>query len=409
VSRVARRSFASLAVPNYRRFFAGQLVSVSGNWMQMVAETWLLLSLTGSGVVVGTAFALQFLPIMLFAPWGGLLADRLPKRQVLMATQAAMTVPALILFALVTAGAVEVWMVMALILVRGAVNALDNPTRQSFVIEMVGPDRVVNAVGLNSLLIHSARIVGPALASVVIALFGVAPCFALNALSFAAMLVALAGMDRGALSPSPPATREPAPIRSALRYVAADRRLAVPLALMAVVGTLGFNFQVVLPLLARFTFHGDASAYAALLAAMGAGAVLGALASGVRQQASLVALTGWAAAFGVLTLLVASAPTIELAALGLVPVGATTVLFAAGCNSALQLAAAPSMRGRVMALYAVVFLGSAPIGGPLAGWLSEAVDPRAGLVLAGLAGLAAAAGARAYAVTSAAKASNVAM
>ncbi len=375
--------------------------------MQLVGETWLLLNLTGSGVVVGLAFALQFLPIMLFAPWGGLLADRIPKRRLLSATQAAMALPALALFALVSFGAVRPWMVLALILVRGSVNAVDNPARQSFVIEMVGPDRVVNAVSLNSMLIQSARIVGPAVAGLVIAAFGVGPCFALNAASFGAMLVALRGMDESALSPSPAPARERAPIRSALRYVASERRLLVPLALMAVVSTLGFNFQVVLPLLARFSFHGDASAYATLLAAMGAGAIGGALASSARKRVTLAALTGWAAAFGALTLVVAAAPTLPLAAAALVPVGAATVMFAAGCNSTLQLASDPSMRGRVMALYAVVFLGSGPIGGPLAGWLSESIGPRAGLVMAGLAGLAAAAGASSYAATrSRAKASK---
>jgi MFS family permease len=377
--------------------------------MQMVAETWLLLNLTGSGVVIGLAFALQFLPIMLFAPWGGVIADRLPKRRVLMVTQAAMALPALALFALVTTGAVATWMVLALILARGSVNAIDNPTRQSFVIEMVGPGRVVNAVGLNSVLIHSSRIIGPAIAGGVIAAFGVGPCFAINALSFIAMLVALRRMDPGALAPSPAAPRGPSPVRSALRYVRRDRRLLVPLGLMAVVSTLGFNFPVVLPLLARFTFDGGASAYAVLLSAMGAGAVVGALVTGSRARVSLGWIIGWAAAFGSLSLVVAGAPSLPLAAAALVPVGASTVLFAAGVNSTLQLEAEPHMRGRVMALYAVVFLGSTPIGGPVAGWVAQSIDPRAGLVLAGLSGLVAAGGARFYvAVTSRANSSKAA-
>ena len=184
MSAALRRSVDSLSVPNYRRYFAGQVVSLSGNWMQMVAEIWLVLSLTGSGLAVGMTTALQFLPILLFGAWGGLLADRFPKRRLLMVTQALMAIPALALFGVTVAGVVAPWMVFVLVFVRGTVNAVDNPTRQSFAIEMVGADRVVNAVSLNSVLIHSARLVGPAIAGILIALVGVAPCFAINALSF---------------------------------------------------------------------------------------------------------------------------------------------------------------------------------------------------------------------------------
>ena len=190
-----RRSFSSLEIPNYRRYFAGQIVSLSGNWMQMVAEMWLILELTGSGVAVGVTSALQFLPILVFGAWGGVIADRWPKRSLLVVTQTAMAVPALALWGLTATGAVVPWMVFALVFVRGLVNAVDNPTRQSFVIEMVGADRVVNAVGLNSVLVHSARILGPAGAGLLIATVGVAPCFLLNAATFVAMIVALRGMD----------------------------------------------------------------------------------------------------------------------------------------------------------------------------------------------------------------------
>ena len=224
MSAALRRSVDSLSVPNYRRYFAGQVVSLSGNWMQMVAEIWLVLSLTGSGLAVGMTTALQFLPILLFGAWGGLLADRFPKRRLLMVTQALMAIPALALFGVTVAGVVAPWMVFALVFVRGTVNAVDNPTRQSFVIEMVGADRVVNAVSLNSVLIHSARIVGPALAGILIALVGVAPCFALNALSFGGMIFALWRMEPAQLNAAPRAERERGAIRAALRYVAADAR-----------------------------------------------------------------------------------------------------------------------------------------------------------------------------------------
>ena len=210
MSAALRRSFGSLQIPNYRRYFAGQLVSLSGNWMQMVAEMWLILELTGSGVAVGVTSALQFLPILLFGAWGGVLADRWPKRELLVVTQTAMARPALALWGLTAAGAVEPWMVFALVFARGAVNSVDNPTRQSFVIEMVGADRVVNAVGLNSVLIHAARIVGPAGAGVLILTVGVAPCFLLNAATFAAMIVALRGDGPGAARPAAPADRDDA-------------------------------------------------------------------------------------------------------------------------------------------------------------------------------------------------------
>src|SRR4051812_15064875 len=384
VTAALGRSFHSLSIPNYRRYFAGQVVSLAGNWMQIVAEVWLILRLTDSGTMVGLAAALQFLPILVAGAWGGLLADRIPKRRLLTVTQALMTVPALTLWALTATGVVQAWMVLALIFARGCVNAFDNPARQSFVVEMVGADRVVNAVSLNSVIVHTARIVGPAGAAAIIALLGVAPCFLLNALTFVAMLVALRRMEPGELVAAPVAAREPGQLRSALRYVGATPALWIPLAMMAVVGTLFYNFQVLLPLLAKFTWHGNASAYAALTAAMGVGSVAGALASGARGRVSPRLLTVAASAFGALMLLAALAPTFPLEVLALVPLGAMSVTFAAGINSSLQLAVEPAMRGRVMALYSVVFVGSTPIGGPISGWLAEAAGPRAGLVMGGL-------------------------
>lgn len=391
MTEAVKTTFKSLGVPNYRRYFAGQVVSLSGNWMQIVAETWLVLKLTGSGLAVGITACLQFAPILVLGAFGGLLADRFPKRRLLMLTQAAMALPALALWGLAATGSVELWMVFALVLARGTVNALDNPTRQSFVIEMVGSDRVVNAVGLNSVLVHTARIAGPAMAGVVIATWGVAPCFLINAVTFLAMLLALRRMEPQDLQPTALAPRKPGALREALRYVRGTPELAIPLALMAAVGTLSFNFQVLLPLLARFTFHGDATTYAGLLTAMGVGAVAGALATGARGRTGPKLMVGSAAMLGALALAVSAAPSVPVAAVLLVPLGASTVTFAAGINSALQLAVEPAMRGRVMALYSIVFLGSTPIGGPIAGWLAEAISPRAGLVLGGVAALAAAA------------------
>jgi MFS family permease len=395
LSRHLRRSFTSLAVPNYRRYFAGQLISLSGTWMQTVAALWLVLSLTGSGVAVGLTTALQFLPMLLIGAWGGLLADRVPKRRLLIATQALMAIPAVALFAVTAAGVPEAWMVMLAVFAMGAVNAVDNPTRQSFVIEMVGPDRVVNAVSLNSVIVQMARILGPALAGILIAAFGVVPCFALNALTFAAMIVALWGMDTERLHTEPVAERAPGAIRAGLRYVFRTPELAVPLALMALVGTLGFNFQVILPLLAKFSFGGGATAYAAMVSAMAAGSIVGALVNGSHGRTGPRLIAAGAFAFGVAGLLAAVAPALAVELPLLALLGAASVTFAATINSTLQLAVSPEMRGRVMALYSVVFLGSTPIGGPLSGWLAEAYDPRVALALAGASGLSAAWAARA--------------
>jgi MFS family permease len=399
VSAGVARTFASLSVPNYRRYFSGQVVSLTGNWMQTVAEMWLMVQLTGNGVSVGLTAALQFLPILLFGAWGGLLADRMPKRRLLTITQTLMAIPALTMWALTANGAIEVWMVYALVLARGCVTAIDNPARQSFVVEMVGADRVVNAVALNSVIVHTARILGPAAAGAVIALIGVSTCFLVNALSFIAMIVALRAMDPARLQTPPMAPRRaPGQLRLALRYVRHTPELLIPLALMAVVGTLSYNFQVLLPLLAHFTWHGTAATYTALAVAMGVGSVTGALAAGARGRVGPRLLVGAAAAFGIAELLVAAAPTLPLQLAALIPLGAISVTFAAGINSSLQLSVEPAMRGRVMALYSVVFLGSTPIGAPIVGWIAEVAGPRAGLLLGAVAALAAAAGgAAAYA------------
>jgi len=390
VSAALRHSFNSLEVANYRRYFAGQLISLSGTWMQTVAAIWVILTLTDSGVAVGLTTALQFLPMLLIGAWGGLLADRIPKRRLLITTQALMTIPAVGLFAVTATGVATPWMVYLAVFAFGSLNAIDNPTRQSFVYEMVGPDRVVNAVSLNSVIVQAARIVGPALAGILIATVGVVPCFGLNALTFVAMIFALWRMDPSRLHAGPVAAREPGAIRAGLRYVRRTPELMVPLALMGLVGTLGFNFQVVLPLLARFSFESGAMTYASLVSAMAVGSIAGALVNGHRGRTGPRLIAGGALAFGVSALLAAAMPSLALEIVMLAVLGAAAVTFAATINSTLQLAVAPEMRGRVMALYSVVFLGSTPIGAPLTGWLAQSYDPRIALLLAGLSGLTAA-------------------
>jgi MFS family permease len=389
-----RRSFNSLEVPNYRRYFAGQVISLSGNWMQNVTALWLILTLTNSGFAVGLTTALQFLPMLLFGAYGGLLADRFPKRTLLFVTQSLMMIPAAGLF-LVTAFHVEqTWMIYIGVFLFGAVNCVDNPTRQSFVIEMVGPNRLVNAVSLNSVIIEVARIIGPAIAGVLIATAGVVPCFGINMLTFIAMLIALWSMDPRALHAPPPAVRKPGAIREGLRHVRHTPELAVPLALMALVGTLGFNFQVALPLLAKFSFGGGAGSYAVLVSAMGVGSITAALINGNRGKTGSKVIAAASLAFGLAALLSAAMPDLILEAVTLAALGAAAVIFVSSINSTIQLAVSAEMRGRVMALFSIVFLGSTPIGGPLTGWLAEAYDPRWTLVLAGISGLSAAWAAR---------------
>jgi MFS family permease len=387
VTSTLRRSLHSLSIPNYRRYFVGQVVSISGNWMQIVAESWLVLRLTGSGVALGVNTALQFTPMLLAGAYGGVLADRWPKRRLLTVTQTLMALPALTLFLLWTAGSVQLWMIYLLVFLRGSVLAVDNPARQSFVSEMVGPSRVVNAVSLNSVIVQTGRMAGPALAGAVIAAFGVGPCFALNALSFLVMIAALRLMNADELLQSPPRTRARGQLRDGVRAVWATPALRIPLVLMAIVGTLSFNFVVLLPLMARFTFHGGPGTYAALTTAMGVGAVVGALWNGARGAATPALVTGAAFAFGVALAMAAAAPDLPVELVALAAVGAASVVFSASVNASLQLAAAPELRGRVMALYAVVFIGSNPIGGPLTGWLSGVGGARAALVLGAAAAL----------------------
>ena len=393
MTEALRRSFDSLQVPNYRRYFTGQVVSLSGNWMQTVAEVWLILSLTNSGFAVGVTTALQFLPILVAGAWGGALADRFSKRKLLIVTQAAMMVPPLILFAVTMSGAVQPWMVFALVFIRGSLIAIDNPARQAFVMEMVGPKRIVNAVSLNSVIVHSARVAGPALAGILIATIGVAPCFGLNAATFLVMIWALWSMDGKRLVAAPRSDLGKRGVMEAVRYVKRTPELKVPLLLMAVVGTLGLNFHVVLPLLARLTFEGGASSYAILVSAMGVGSVIGALVTGARGQTGLGVIAFSALAFGGLAFAAALMPSLATEIPILALLGAAAVTFAAAINSTLQLVVSPEMRGRVMALYTVVFLGSTPIGGPLVGWISEAYDPRYALLMAAASGLVAAASA----------------
>lgn len=391
MSAWANVTFAALHTPNYRRYFAGQAVSLVGTWMQTVAQAWLVLELTGSGTALGLVAAAQFLPILLIAPYGGLLADRLDKRTILIATQCALGTIALTLGILTVTGAVRLWMVVVLALALGVATAIDNPARQSFAQEMVGPGGVRNAVSLNSVMVNTARAVGPAVAGVLIATVGTGLCFLINAASYVAVVVALVGMNVAQLRPTPRQEREPGQVRQGLSYVAHTPDLLVPLMMLAVIGTLAYEFQVVLPLLARGPFQGGAGTYGLLTSAMGVGAIAGGLVAAGRAGSGLRPMTTAAAMFGVAILGAAAAPSIATALIAMAAVGATSVTFLAVGNTTLQLTAEPRFRGRVMALWAVAFLGSTPLGAPIIGAVSEYLSPRGGLVIGGVACLVAAA------------------
>jgi MFS family permease len=388
VRRHIRRPFAPLSVPNYRRFFVGQVFARCGVWIQTVAELWLVLSLTGSGVALGVTTALQFTPMLLLGAWAGVWADRLPKRQMLLAAQAWMIVPAATLAVLTATGAVELWIVYALVLARGLGKAVENPVRQSFVMEVVGREHVAAAVSLNAAVVSTARFVGPALGGTVISFAGVAPCFVAGSMAFLVALGALLLLDARALHPAPLSVRAPGQLREGLRHVWSNPGLRVPLVAMGVVSALAFNFQVVLPLMARYTFDAGPATYGALAASMGAGAVLGAIVNAGRGSPSRAGLATLAVVFGLAMASLAAAPTLALALAALVLVGASSVAFTASTNSLLQLSTPPTIRGRVMALWSVVYLGSTPIGGPLLGWVSQHAGARAGVLVGAAATLA---------------------
>ncbi len=386
--RATRQTFRSMSVRNYRLYFVGQLISTSGTWMQSIAQAWLVLQLTGSGVALGVTVALQFTPVLLAGAWGGVIADRVDKRRLLVGTQAAAGLLALVLGMVTALGVVQLWMIYGLALALGAVNAVDNPARRAFVVEMVGAEHLSNAVSLSSAMFMAARVVGPAIAGLIIASVGVSWCFFANGLSYVAAVLAFVLMRRDEFFAVDPVPKRKGQLREGLRYAWSTPALRLPLLLTAVIGTLAFNFQVVLPLISTQAFHGGAGTLGALYALMSVGSVVGALVTAHEARATRRFLLGSALAFGVSLIVAAMAPTLALEMLVLVAVGAASIAFTAMANGVLQTECAPEMRGRVMALFTVAFLGSTPIGGPIIGWLSQLLGPRAGLWVGGVATLA---------------------
>jgi MFS family permease len=379
IRRASRTTFAALEVPNYRRYLSGQATSLVGTWMQMAAQSWLVWTLTHSATDLGLIVALQTLPVLILGPYGGVVADRVDKRRAMIALQAMMGLQALTLGLLTVTHSVQLWEIGALAFILGLNNTFENPARQSFMLELVGADHLRNAVSLNSTMVNVARVVGPSIGGLMIAAVGSGWCFLINAVSFVAVISSLTRMDTDALSPVTPSPRGKGQLREGLRYVRHESRLALPLAMAAVVGCLAYEFQVSLPYMAAHGLHVGSAGYGFMTAAMGVGAAIGGLAIAARGKIGSYALILAALAYGVTMTLSALAPDLALELLALALVGAAGVAFMSMTNATLQLRAAPEMRGRVMALWFVSFQGSTPIGGPIVGAVMAGYGARAGL------------------------------
>ncbi|HWL91274.1 MAG TPA: MFS transporter [Actinomycetota bacterium] len=394
MSRLAdemRKTFASMHISrNFRLFFVGQLISVTGTWVNWTAGAVLVLKLTDSGVALGIESALLFLPVLLFGVWAGSLADRFDKRRILVWSNAGYAVLAAVQFALVATDVVEIWMVFVIAFLTGLILAIEPPTRQSFYVELVGEQHITNAISLNSAVFTGTRILGGAIAGTMIDAFGLWSPFLLDTVSYVGVIVALLAMRIDELHVQRKAEREPGLVRAGLRYVWNTYALRVPLVVMLLVYLFTFNFSVVIPLHAYRTYDGSAQEIGWLYAALGLGAFLGAMAMANRQtEPTLRRLAGFSAAFGVFLTVAGLAPTFLLALISMVPVGYASMLFAITANSTLQQFTRADMRGRVMALYTTIFLGSTAIGGPITGWVAETWGAPATFVASGAVAVAA--------------------
>ncbi|QGP86840.1 MFS transporter [Gordonia sp. 135] len=377
-------------IPNYRIFFAGMTVSMTGSWMQATAQAWLVLTLSGSASILGLIVALQALPVLLIGPYAGVIADRVDRRRLLTILQAMMGLLAAVLAALALAGVVAVWHVAILAVLLGLGHAFEQPARQAFIHQIVGKSLIRNAVTLNSVMVNAARAVGPAVAGVILTLVGAGWCFAINAVSFVAVVASLIALDSTKITQETPVPRAKGQLREGIRYVRGIPSLWIPLATMALVGTLAYNFPVTLTAAADFVFDGGPQALGFMTSAMGVGAVVGGLVVAARGTIGLRPLTLAAFGFGITIAAAALAPDLITAICALFLVGWLSVTFMSTGNATLQLNAEPQMRGRVMALWSVAFMGSTPIGGPLIGAVIEATNPRVGLGVGAAACLAAA-------------------
>lgn len=389
-------TFRSLRHRNFRLYFGSQAVSFTGTWVQLIAQNLLVYRLTGSGVALGLLVASQFAPTLVLGAWAGVVVDRHDKRRIMQVSTLVMLVAAMVLGVLVLTDQVTVAWVYALAGLLGLANTFDNPARRALVNELVPTEDVTNAVSLNSTLIVTARLLGPAIAGALVVTVGIGWCFVLNGLSFLAPFIAVRVLDATTMRPATPVEREPGQLRAGLRYAWSVDEIRVPLLLMAVVGTLGFNSQVTLPLLATRELGGGDASYAWLAAFGSLGMLVGSLWLARRRTITTFLLAVSAALFGLANGLLALAPTLGWALAASFVVGLTAIGILSGSNSVIQLAADPAMRGRVLALFSVVFLGSTPIGGPIMGAIAEAAGTRVALAVGGAASLAAGLVAMAY-------------
>ncbi len=389
--RGAHDTFRSLGVRNFRLFFAGQLVSQTGTWLTMLAQTLLVLRLTRSGVAIGLLTAFQFLPMLLLGAWAGTVADRSDKRRLLMWAQSAAMIQSFALAAVAFSGHATLPAIYGLALVQGVLTAFDNPARRAFVVEMVPQEMVANAVSLNSAVMTGSRVVGPAAAGALVVTVGFGWAFLLDGLSYLAVLYGLWAMTSADLHPSVPSRRGRGQVREGLRYVRNRPDLLVPLVMMTVIGTFAFNFQVTIPLLVTGPLGGGDGTFTLLFSVLSLGSLLGALWTARRTDVTNRQIVVAAAAFGVTMLGLAAAPGLRAAFPVAVLLGMASIAFMTTSTAIVQLRSAPELRGRVLALQAMVFLGSTPIGGPIVGWVSDRFGARAGIALGGVACLVAAA------------------
>lgn len=375
--------FGSLGIYNYRLYASGQIISLVGVWMQRVAQDWLVLELTnGSPVALGFAASLQFLPVLLLSMWGGVLADRMDKRKLLLWLESALGLCALALGLLDVTGVVAIWHVYVLCFLLGCFSAVETPVRQSFVVEMVGRDQLTNAVAINSMMFNLARIIGPAIAGVTIVAIGTGWVFIANAISFVGVVGGIWLMRTSQLLRSDPLPREKGQLLSGLRYVRGRPDLLTVMLLVFFVSTFGMNFYMTLAIVARNVFGGDADAYGLLSTLIAVGTLAGATWAARRKTPRLSVFIGAGAVFGALEIVSGLMPTMILTGLMMIPVGIAMMTFNTTANATIQLAVEPEMRGRVMGIYMLVFLGGNPVGGPLMGWLGE-VNGRAPIIIGG--------------------------
>lgn len=377
----------SLWIRNFRLFFIGQGISQVGNWMTLVAQTLLVLKLTDSGVALGVLAMAQFGPILVLGPWAGLVADRSDKRKLLMIVQSFAMIQSFVLAAIAFGEHPSVLVIYLVAFAGGLTVAFDNPARRAFVVEMVPDGDMANAVSLNSALMTSSRIIGPALAGLAITKAGFGWAFAIDGVSYVAVLVMLAMMRTAELRPAPVLERAKGQIREGLRYARSVQALWVPLVMMAVVGTLSFNFQVVFPLFAIRDLGGDDGTFTLLFSVVSVGSLIGALAAARRHEIEIRIVAVSAIIFGLSMAIMTFVPNVPSAAVVSVAIGVGSISFLTTSTAIVQLRAAPTMRGRVLALQGMVFLGSTPIGGPILGWVSERLGARYGIALGAAAAL----------------------